>query len=94
MFEFLIILLLSTLVIVVVIRKNFTHKIYDRILYNDEIMSDEHDGGSGVETVNSESSSEHLGPEDLIEEEILDEEFTDSEIKIDSESLIKEILSR
>lgn len=75
--------------------KNFTHKTYEKILYNDEIGYESEqvsDGDLSSEDSYLNQPSETPHKEDLIEQELLDSDFTESEIEIDSDSLIKEIL--
>ena len=95
MIEFLIIFIISTVVIGYVSVKNFTHKTYEKILYNDEIgyeNEDVSDGGLNSKEGYLNQPSESIHKEDLIEEELLDDSFTESDVSIDSDLLIKEIL--
>ncbi|MFQ9249579.1 MAG: hypothetical protein ACLR3R_20235 [Clostridium paraputrificum] len=95
MIEFLIIFIISTVVIGYVSVKNFTHKTYEKILYNDEIGYESEvvsDGDLSSEEDYLKTPSETPHKEDLIEEELIDDSFTESDISIDSDLLIKEIL--
>lgn len=107
MSDFLILVLMSA-IIILLSGKNLPHKILDIFLYNDEVSVEEQNTDVGVENnltkekdnlndINKgkkrglKPTSDISDKEDLIEISEL-EDFDDDEIRIDSDSLIEEIL--